>query len=375
MKKALRVAVRGFSAFERATFESFFRLSARRSPTYLYSDDLHESEFVIADADNRQVMQEVDEAGKRAQTLSIGAPRAEGVAVSLPRPINLMAVVKALDQLPHDATRATLAPGRPTAPELAAPTTGASLGDSARAEVVAPAPAPLNQPVSHFAMDFDAAAEPDRSVLPAGLPVNRSATAAPLPQTQTRTETQGEPTRFDAQKTRPLHPWDVAPPAADRSEPNRLDPVRPQDDEPAADAVMDHILVVDDSEIALRFMAGLLERYGFQVHLARSGQEAIERAGQRHFTFVFMDVNMPGLDGFQTCKAIKRRVWPDGQEPPTIVMLTSRDTPVDKLRGTMAGCDAYLTKPLAEAALLKVVGDREVRQHAYVDTARATQHG
>ena len=134
---------------------------------------------------------------------------------------------------------------------------------------------------------------------------------------------------------------------------------------------MDHILVVDDSDIALRFMASNLQRFGFQVHLARSGAEAIERVARRHFEFVFLDVMMEGLDGFHTCKSIKRSTYPDNRPPPTVVMLTSRGTAVDRLRGTMAGADAYLTKPLQEAELLKVVGDREVALHAYADTAAA----
>jgi two-component system cell cycle response regulator len=136
--------------------------------------------------------------------------------------------------------------------------------------------------------------------------------------------------------------------------------------------VEEHILVVDDSDIALRFMAGRLSRFGFVVHLARSGEEALARTQRQHFAFVFMDVTMPGLDGFATCKLIKRRDYPAGTEPPTIVMLTSRDTPIDKLRGTMAGCDAYLTKPLDENALLKIVGDREIRQHEFADTQKVT---
>lgn len=133
---------------------------------------------------------------------------------------------------------------------------------------------------------------------------------------------------------------------------------------------MDHILVVDDSDIALRFMAGKLDRFGFVVHLARSGEEAIERTLQQRFAFVFMDVSMPGLDGFKTCKLIKRREYPDGERPPTIAMLTSRGTPIDKLRGTMAGCDAYLTKPIDEAELFKVIGDREIAEHEFADTQK-----
>jgi CheY-like chemotaxis protein len=135
---------------------------------------------------------------------------------------------------------------------------------------------------------------------------------------------------------------------------------------------LDHILVVDDSEVALRFMATHLQRFGFQIHLAHSGEEALERIAERRFEFVFLDVLMDGLDGFQTCKAIKRAPCTDGRPPPTVVMLTCLAGPADRLRGTMAGADAYLTKPLRERELLKLVGEREVSRHAYAVTAAAS---
>jgi CheY-like chemotaxis protein len=69
---------------------------------------------------------------------------------------------------------------------------------------------------------------------------------------------------------------------------------------------------------------------------------------------VFLDVMMEGLDGYQTCKAIKGRRYPGGKAP-AVVMLTSRGGTIDKVRGTFAGCDAYLTKPLDEAKMLKVL--------------------
>ena len=137
---------------------------------------------------------------------------------------------------------------------------------------------------------------------------------------------------------------------------------------PSDDRRLDHILVVDDSDIALRFMAANLARFGFQVHLARSGEEALERLSRQSFEMVFLDVTMEGMDGFKTCKAIKRARYTEGRQPPAVVMLTGRGTPVDKMRGTMAGCDAYLTKPLREGELLAVVGEREVKRHAYATT-------
>jgi len=132
---------------------------------------------------------------------------------------------------------------------------------------------------------------------------------------------------------------------------------------------LDHVLVVDDSDVALRFMAGYLPRFGFQVHLARGGAEAVERARAQAFDYVFMDIGMDGMDGFQACKAIKEFAR---ARAPRVLMLTARDTAVDRLRARMAGADAYLTKPLREDELLAVIGDREIERAAFVDTAATT---
>jgi two-component system, cell cycle response regulator len=116
----------------------------------------------------------------------------------------------------------------------------------------------------------------------------------------------------------------------------------------------------------------VLGRYGFDVHLARSGEEALRRVAEQHFEFVFMDVNMPGMNGHQTTKLIKNSRYTPGRKPPTVVMLTSRDAMADKLRGTLAGCDAYLTKPLKREDLMKVVGDRLVVTNPESDTVQGS---
>ncbi len=116
----------------------------------------------------------------------------------------------------------------------------------------------------------------------------------------------------------------------------------------------DEILIVDDSDVALKFMQNRLTRYGFRARLAKSGEEALDRVAAEKYKFVFMDVMMDGLDGYQTCRAIKQKKYPSGKSP-VVVMLTSRGGSIDKIRGGLAGCDAYLTKPLNEAELLKVL--------------------
>ena len=116
----------------------------------------------------------------------------------------------------------------------------------------------------------------------------------------------------------------------------------------------DGILVVDDSETALHFMQNRLRRFGFTAELVHSGEEALKRIAQRPYKFVFLDVMMEGMDGYQACRSIKQRYYPDGK-PPVVVMLTSRTGTIDKAKGKLAGCDAYLAKPLTERDLALVL--------------------
>ena len=131
----------------------------------------------------------------------------------------------------------------------------------------------------------------------------------------------------------------------------------------SATSTFDDILVVDDSDVALRFMQKLLTRFGFRAELARSGEEALARTSTKNYKFVFIDVMMDGMDGYQTCRAIKQRKYAD-TKPPIIVMLTSRGASLDKMRGSLAGCDAYLTKPLEEHSLLQTLSkyDEQVQR-------------
>lgn len=122
---------------------------------------------------------------------------------------------------------------------------------------------------------------------------------------------------------------------------------------PTADAaipVARNVLIVDDSDVALKFMQSRLRHFGYESLLARSGEEALGMTESQDFQFVFLDVMMAGLDGYQTCRAIKMNKGRRATVP-VVVMLTSRGGTIDKIRGSMSGCDAYLTKPLNEQQL------------------------
>ena len=115
----------------------------------------------------------------------------------------------------------------------------------------------------------------------------------------------------------------------------------------------DTVLVVDDNATVRAFMQAKLAPFGFDVDFAETGEEAIGLSGQNEYTCVFLDVVLPGIDGYQVCKLIKSNK--QAIKKTAVVMLTSRSSPFDKLRGSLAGCDEYLTKPLDEDRLLEVI--------------------
>ncbi|MDH4235208.1 MAG: response regulator [Gallionella sp.] len=114
----------------------------------------------------------------------------------------------------------------------------------------------------------------------------------------------------------------------------------------------DWVLVVDDNLTVREFMKSKLAAFNFNVDYAESGEQAIGFTGQKHYACIFLDVVMPGIDGYQVCKLIKSNRT---TKKTAVVMLTSKDSPFDKIRGSMSGCDAYLTKPVDEEKLLETI--------------------
>ncbi len=104
------------------------------------------------------------------------------------------------------------------------------------------------------------------------------------------------------------------------------------------------VLIVDDSQVAQKYMENCLLGLGVASDLASSGDEALVMLTRHDYKYVFLDVNMVGLDGYQTCRAIKS--YKANTCRPSVFMTTSRVGAIDKIRGSFAGCDAYLTKPI-----------------------------
>lgn len=124
-------------------------------------------------------------------------------------------------------------------------------------------------------------------------------------------------------------------------------------------------LLVDDSEIALRFLQTRLERLSLTVDRATTSDAALALLAQRPYDLVFLDVELgedSPLDGLSLCQLIRRQYRPgDGPGTPVLVFVSARHNEVDRARGTLAGADAYLGKPLDEAAL-----ENLLRRHGLV---------
>jgi two-component system KDP operon response regulator KdpE len=100
------------------------------------------------------------------------------------------------------------------------------------------------------------------------------------------------------------------------------------------------ILVVDDEMSIRRALHTTLQKLGFKVVEAARGEEALSLVRTSPFDAVLLDINMPGMNGIDTCKNI-RRLFP--RIP--ILMLTVRDSEDDKVEALDAGADDYITKP------------------------------
>lgn len=109
---------------------------------------------------------------------------------------------------------------------------------------------------------------------------------------------------------------------------------------------IDRILVVDDEPQMRRVMRTALTAHGYEVVDARSGEEALLKFEAERFDFVFLDLNLPGLGGISTCRAIRA-----ASEVP-ILILSVRMSEKDKVTALDAGADDYVTKPFGIQELL-----------------------
>ena len=109
------------------------------------------------------------------------------------------------------------------------------------------------------------------------------------------------------------------------------------------------ILIVDDSPTELHLFKGMLEKSGFEILVADSGEEGIRQAESARPDCILMDVVMPGMNGFQATRKLT-------QDPRTsdipVIMITTKDQETDKIWGMRQGAVEYIVKPVGQKELV-----------------------
>jgi len=110
------------------------------------------------------------------------------------------------------------------------------------------------------------------------------------------------------------------------------------------------ILIVDDSPTEVHVMQKALERHGYRTAVAADGAEGIRLARKMHPDLIFMDIVMPGVNGYQATRTLAND--PDTRSIP-IVMVTSKGQETDRVWGLRQGAVDYMVKPVSGKALVE----------------------
>lgn len=364
-----RVAFLGFGDFERKALASYFRLAHNRTPAYEQVGTLTDADFLVADADHAPSVALVEAIERLGETVFIGAQPPASARSWLARPIDALHVMRALDALvaqalaaraPHDefagpsTTIIQLARHRRSHPEadegslllgdlpFSAPLPPPEDALQLRAEPLPVDPAPghsLLQPA-----DPTLQPAPDLPAHEPPLPV----TAPPNPEA----EAEWQP---------------PAPRPAPAPAPVALKPAAPRPPKPPKPPKVSRapqmpttprVLLVDDSAIALRFLETRLARWQLEIDRASTSQAAIALMAQHSYEAVFLDVELgeaSELDGHTLCQRIKHT---PALMSTMVIVVSAHHSELDRVRAALAGCDAFLAKPLDVPELQRLL-DRQ----------------
>lgn len=150
---------------------------------------------------------------------------------------------------------------------------------------------------------------------------------------------------------------------------NTIPPLIPRDQ---ASQPSHKILLVDDNPLSQQLTILQLEMLGYKASIAHNGHEALKLLSQGNYTVVFMDVQMPGIDGLETTRRIRREL-PRSQQP-WVVAMTASDLPGDREKCIQAGMDDYLAKPVLRNGLLLAI-ERAKAFHCFMPAGEAAPAG
>ncbi len=115
---------------------------------------------------------------------------------------------------------------------------------------------------------------------------------------------------------------------------------------------MARILIVDDSPTEMYKLSGMLEKHGHQVLKAVNGADGVALAAQERPDAVLMDIVMPGMNGFQATRQLRKE---SATKDIPVIIVTTKDQETDKVWGARQGASDYLVKPVEEDDLIAVL--------------------
>jgi CheY-like chemotaxis protein len=289
MSAPIPVAILGFSAFDRKALAAHFRVTERAGPRYEQVLNVDHARLVVADADDGATIALLVTLGRTAEVLFIGSEAPSGAAAWMMRPVDPLQVMRQLDALLVQRDNPRTAP------------------------------------------------------LPLGLPMART-----WPMRGMRTIGAAELAGAAAPPAR--RAGDDLPAADGRSHWHALhDAKRRLREARHQPLITPRALMVDDSEIALHFLRRQLEAYGLTIDAARDSDRALDLLTHHAYGIVFCDIDLgeaSRVDGLTLCHQIRFGLRHLGSRPPLVVMVSAFHDPVVSVRGTLAGAEAMLGKPL-----------------------------
>lgn len=380
MGAAYTVALVGFSQAESATFESFFRLAARRPPAYLVQEEVLDAQILIVNADNAQALMLVRGARLPGRVLLVGSHDAGTGWPLQPKPIRFVAMLGALDSLvglrtaraaavapaPAPAFAATepfkhsqlqgldasmrLASGKPRAP---APMVPAGRTRRRFPETDFPPTRPMSRDEVQ-ALDAAAARRAARTV-PAPPPVAAKVPAAPAPRPAAKSvqiPLRGATDFADLDEL-----FNVSPPAPKPRNTRGAD-TRSARQGGLPEVARGDALLVGQSLVEGRILLKRFRKYELEIDWCRDPAQAEAMMQAHAYRLVVIDRLGGQPDAFAVCRSAKQAKGPKGA--PVVILFAPSAGSMERMKAGLAGADAYLSRSVSEADLYKVLAQHRL---------------
>ncbi len=368
MEAAYTVALVGFTQQESATFESFFRLAARRPPAYRVQEEVLDAQLLLVNADNAQAVALVRGASLPGRVLLIGAHDG-GTGWPVERkPVRLVSLLGSLDALVGLRTARAAASAAPLAPGFAAtePFKASQLHGlqasmrlaSGRPQPIAPLPpsarARRRSPETEFPPTRPMTREEALAMIARAAGLSAEPARAPA---AARAGTVHIPLRGTTDFAELDDLLNVAPPAP-RARSSRLPSRLRQGDASVPELARGDALLVGQSLVEGRILLKRFRKYELGVDWCREPAQAQAMLKAHAYRLVVIDRLSGEPDAFQICRWAKQAKGPKGAA--TVILFAPSAGSMERMKAGLAGADAYLSRSVSEADLYKVLAQHRL---------------